>query len=208
MEPHLLIADDDSGVVRTLQRFFSKRRFNSVAIASSVHEGRALIEGKTPWRGALFDVRFPDGNGFTLLEAFRRRWATAPTLMLTGVHDPSAINRATALNAAFALKPVPNEVLHAFAARLTMSDGANDGTDTSNVQRTARQFANEHGLTQAESLALETSALGASRADLPDRLGLTDNTIKTQVRGIVRKCGGEHLTDVVGVVLRRAASSR
>ncbi|MFI5298564.1 MAG: response regulator [Polyangiales bacterium] len=199
MESHLLIADDNEALARSLKRFYERRLSRSVTLAHSVADALALIEGDTPWSGALLDFQFPDGDGLALLEAFRRR-STAPALMLTATNDPNLINRVLALNASFAVKPADNEVLEAFARRLAAADPPSD------VVHAVTALVREQPLTDADLRVLIAIVDDTPRDELlPEQLANAEETISALVQSLVRKCGKQHLADVVREVWDRAA---
>jgi DNA-binding NarL/FixJ family response regulator len=198
MEPHLLIADDDEGLARMLKRFYARRHRRPITLAHSVADALALIESDTPWGGAVFDFHFPDGDGLALLEAFCRR-STAPTMMLTASNDLSIINRVTAFDTLYAVKPPTDDVLEMFASKLAEAEKT-----SSAVERAVAALSSENGLTEAELRLLTAITDGVQRDDLPARLGVADSTIKTQIRSLAHKLGGHTLADVLRAVIDRA----
>lgn len=198
MKPHLLIADDDEGLARMLKRFYERRHRRPITLTHSVADALALIEGDTPWCGAVFDFHFPDGDGLALLEAFCRR-TTMPALMLTATNDPNVINRVLALGANYAVKPVPDESLEGFASKLAEAE-----KNSTAVELAVAGLARENRLTAAELRLLTAMTDGVQRDDLPARLGVADSTIKTQIRSLANKLGGHTIADVLRAVLDRA----
>ncbi|MFI5298515.1 MAG: response regulator [Polyangiales bacterium] len=199
MDRPLLVADDDQLICSTMSRFFARSR--RVVVAKTVREAIAAVNVSPSWSGAIIDYNFPDGDGLSVLEAFRQRTAHAPVLMLTGTHEASVNHRASALGAQFVMKPAPNELLKAFAARL--SQRVAPAELQLEVERTAKEF----GLSPGESRILGAAVRGVARDDIPEHLGLAESTIKSQVRGLVEKCEVSHLNDVVRLVWERSTQA-
>lgn len=198
MVAQVLIAEDDVLVGRAIQQFFRKRGV-PVALATTLAEGRRLLETDSVWMGAIIDVGLPDGTGMTLLDAFRQRWWAEPALVLTGQLDATLINRAQQAGAEYALKPLDLGSLDAFAVRLRITES------DSPLGRACAVLAQRHGLTVSEARIVALSAAGVSRDELPGHLGTSENTVKTQIRAVLRKCGQTELGGVVRQVWRQVA---
>src|SRR5688500_3223194 len=69
MKPSILIVDDDETIRETLAEFFSALDL-PVRAAATATEGRRAIAAHSP-DVALVDLRLPDADGLTLLEAIR-----------------------------------------------------------------------------------------------------------------------------------------
>ncbi|MFI5297129.1 MAG: response regulator [Polyangiales bacterium] len=192
MTTPLLIVDDDPLVLRALHREF--RRYAEILEASTVTQALVLLAATPRWRGAIVDYRLPDGNGVAVLAAFRCVAATAPVLMLSGFHEPDVINAASQHGACYAVKPAPIETLRAFGDRLE----AEAPIDL--IGPVVSELASEFHLTPGEERVLRIAATGVSRESLRARLGITDNTLKSAIRSIVRKCRCFQLADVVRLV--------
>ncbi len=70
-----------------------------------------------------------------------------------------------------------------------------------NAEKVADRARQAFGLTTAETRILAQLLDGASTAMLCDRLGVTLNTVKTQIKAIFRKTGTSSQTDLVRLVL-------
>jgi DNA-binding NarL/FixJ family response regulator len=123
-----------------------------------------------------------------------------PTLALLESCDRAAINALQARGVATALLPLPLSTLVAFVQRaLTINF-----VPSERVARTITTLAQARGLTAREVQLLGYSLGDEPRARVRRRLGITENTLKTQIRGLLRKCGERNLDALAKNVLRSA----
>src|SRR5262245_61506031 len=95
----LLIVEDDPSLGRSLHR--GTRTWFDPVLAHSVRQALELIDAGIDVAGAVIDIGLPDGNGFDVVAALRRKSEEIPVLVLTGSNDPATINRAHSLRAEF-----------------------------------------------------------------------------------------------------------
>lgn len=195
----VLVAEDDAMVAMTLRHFFESRGV-AIALMTTLAAAMGHLEGEVAWLGAVIDVGLPDGNGMDLLEAFRERFWTAPVLVLTGRLEPGLINAAQRFGAEYVVKPMSVANLVAFAERLPLP-GVDDG-----IRNACAALAQRYRLTPTEARIVELSAAGVSRDEIPMKLGTSENTVKTQVRAILKKTERADLGDVVRSVWRQVAA--
>jgi CheY-like chemotaxis protein len=116
--PTILVVDDDENDLMLIQSAFGAAGVTSnLQTASSGDEAIAYLagEGKFADRGiyghpdfVITDLKMPDGDGFSVLEHFKRNpeWAVIPTVVLSGSQDNDDIKKAYLLGAsAYHLKP-------------------------------------------------------------------------------------------------------
>ena len=116
MSPSILIVDDDETIRDTLVEFFTTLGFPARA-AATASEGRQSIAAHSP-DVALIDLRLPDADGLTLLEAIRADDPEIAIIVLTGHGDVSTAVRAMQNGAVdFLQKPVDLETLQAAVTR-------------------------------------------------------------------------------------------
>lgn len=72
------------------------------------------------------------------------------------------------------------------------------------VVEVVQELVRAHDLTPRETEILEAAVRGAPRKQMLASAGVTNNTFKAQVRGLVRKLKAQRLQDVVVEVLRDA----
>lgn len=107
----VIIADDDEGCRRALYRLFQSAHFKPF-LASTLKEALALLDEVSPV-AVVSELRFPDGEGVTLLEAALSKDQYIGRIVLTGVLDYLAVqevvNRASVH--LFFTKPWDNSTL-------------------------------------------------------------------------------------------------
>jgi two-component system vancomycin resistance associated response regulator VraR len=198
-KPKLLIVEDDPALGRSLQR--GTRAYFEVIMKESVESAIDLIEGGEALAAAVVDIGLPDGTGFEVVETLRRQDRNLPVLILTGSNDPTTINRAHALRVEFVCKPFFSENLAQFVQR-TLS-GSQYG-DRKKLAGVIDEVTKESGLSHRESQILAFAAEGIPRSRLADVMGVSENTVKSQVRSLLDKVEKLALSDVVWWVRSRA----
>ena len=112
MSPSVLVVDDDDTIRETLVDFFGTLGYRARA-AASASEGRRAIAEHSP-DVALVDLRLPDADGITLLEAIRADDPEVAVIVLTGHADIATAVRAMRQGAVdFLEKPVDLDTLQA-----------------------------------------------------------------------------------------------
>lgn len=116
MSPSLLVVDDDETIRDTLVDFFQTLGYRSQAAASATAGRRAIAEHSPDV--ALVDLRLPDADGLTLLQAIRADDPEVAVIVLTGHGDVATAVRAMQDGAVdFLEKPVDLDALQAAVAR-------------------------------------------------------------------------------------------
>ena len=198
----VLIAEDNPTVAGSLARTLG-RRFQ-VSVARSFLEASELMAAPTTWLGAVLDVSLPDGSGLDLLDTFRSIERTAPALILTGHCDAALINRAQRRSAEYAVKPAAPGNIRAFAERAV----AHRERRERDVEVLVAEWSERYRLSPSERKILAASARGTARKQLAAEFGVTENTIKMQMKSLLRKCDdAEGLGDIVREIWRQATRS-
>lgn len=198
-KPKLLIVEDDPALGRSLQR--GTRAYFDVLMTTSLDAAFEVLDNKVTIAAAVVDINLPDGTGFDVVETLRQRDRNLPVLILTGSNDPATINRAHALRVEFVCKPFFSENLSQFVQR-TLS-GSQYG-DREKLSVVVNQIATEHKLSLRESQILAFASEGIPRSRLADVMGISENTVKSQVRSLLEKLEKKALSDVVWWVRNRA----
>lgn len=160
----------------------------------------ATLASESAWTGVIMELELPDGSGLELLERIRARYPLLPVLVLTSRAEPRAINRVHVLRAEFHCKPTRRRALRGFLKLAVAVERARDARIARVIEANARRFA----LSPRESDILAAAVAGTARKILADQLGTTENTLKTQVRQLLRKCGHESLEELGRYVLHQA----
>jgi len=198
-KPKLLIVEDDPALGRSIQR--GTRAYFDVIMKDSVEAAFEMIETGDPIAAAVVDIGLPDGTGFEVVELLRKHDRNMPVLILTGSNDPATINRAHALRVEFVCKPFFSENLAQFVQR-TLS-GSQYG-DRQKLAGVIAEITDSHKLSLRESQILAFAAEGIPRSRLADVMGVSENTVKSQVRSLLDKVEKQALSDAVWWVRNRA----
>jgi two-component system response regulator RegA len=105
MTGDFLIVEDEEIVRRALGRLV--RCYGDPVFACTAREARALVSAVgAQWRGFVFDIGLPDGNGLELLAEARAAWPDAAAMILTGHLTAAEVNTAHDLRADYVVKPI------------------------------------------------------------------------------------------------------
>jgi DNA-binding response OmpR family regulator len=78
------VVEDDHLISNSLRHVLT-RRGATVAVAATLHEASVLVESGVAWDLVLLDLRLPDGDGLSLLEAMQRSGErTAGVIAISG----------------------------------------------------------------------------------------------------------------------------
>ena len=91
--PRILLIDDDPNVRDVLQHLLASFGYECHTAADGV-SGLACFE-KGGWDLVLIDVIMPAMSGWVVVETIRRRALTLPMVLITGMHDPAVMRRAS-----------------------------------------------------------------------------------------------------------------
>jgi len=140
---------------------------------------------------------------YAALEALRARHPLLPLLALVHPHAACDWSRLSALDVECAQQPVSRPLLHRFAQRALAFGALPDEAVAHWVSYLARQ----RGLTAREVQLLTFALQHVPRAEMRRVLGITENTLKTQIRALLRKCGEPSLDALAKNTLRVALLS-
>ena len=102
--PSVLVVEDETDLLATYRRLFTRGGFRVVTAATCAAGLEALQQG--PFTAAIVDVRLPDGDGLRIVRTAKEGAPRTPTIVVTGYPSPHA--RSAALDAgaaAFIAKP-------------------------------------------------------------------------------------------------------
>lgn len=196
---HLLIVEDEEMVRRSFKRFFQK--FAPVIAVASAAEAYRIIGDKTPLCAAVVDWRLPDEDGVAVIRCIRMHYPVLPVLMVTAHLDRECINQAQVLRAEYVTKPTAARNLDAFARRALRVP------TRKRLARAVRRLIQDAGVSEGEARVLEAVADGCSRTSLASELEISENTLKTQVRRLLKKTGYGNIVALREDLLRRAAEA-
>jgi CheY-like chemotaxis protein len=104
---NILIVDDQTDILRILEREFRRHGEYSVATANNPADALDLME-KSPVELVISDVRLGTHTGFSLLQEVNHRHPGVGTMLMTAYRSPAYRQQADALGVSFFLeKPFP-----------------------------------------------------------------------------------------------------
>lgn len=191
-----LLVEDSALEARSVARIL--RRWGTVAHARTLAEAAdgPPVEALA---GAVVDWKLPDGDGVTFVESLRRRAPRLPVLVLTAHLDHDCINRVHLLGAEYVVKPPSLRNLESFAERALAP-----AAPSRDRERLALEQARVYALSEAETEIFRLSMRGVPRGEIPERMGISDNTVKTYVKRLLIKSRADSLEGLVRRVLEQA----
>ena len=200
----VLVVEDEPRIRRALVAIFQDWGAE-VRQASRVEGALAALEAPEPDLVVL-DVRLPDGNGRAIVEA-TNLLSPRPTLIAT---SGLASAREAFELAQLGVEPFPRFSFESrVRAFLREEEAPGSGEMGSSLSPETRAlvtgrlsaFAAIHGLSVHEQELVRLAIAGVPRKRIPDILGVTDNTCKTRIRRLLRKCDADHLADIPRMLL-------
>jgi len=108
-KPHILVVDDEQYVTKLVERTLEDAGY-AVTVSNGGSSALAMLAEKEPDL-VLLDIRMPELDGYQVLERLRES-SDVPVLMLTAVHEKTAIAHSLGLGADdFIEKPFRPRVL-------------------------------------------------------------------------------------------------
>jgi DNA-binding NarL/FixJ family response regulator len=190
-----LVSVREPRLAQQLTRIIAAYGVASCELMEESHVTRLAEGGR--WAGCI-----ADGSPDTLLHLASLR-ARAPALPLLVVLDPTQWDRVNAwqgLHVEVGVSPVPEGNLVGFVQRAFARGFLADG----DVAQMVARLAADRGLTAREVQLLAYCLGNEPRERVRRRLGICENTLKTQVRGLLRKCGARSVDGLAKNVLRAA----
>ena len=187
----LVVADDHEVVRQGLKSLLEGSDINIVGEAADGNEAVKVTKQCNP-DVVLLDIRMPEGDGLSALEAIQSSCPETKVVMLSTYDNPTYIARSVAMGASnYVLKGSGREEL------ISAIEGAAAGeqpSSTSQMHKVAgtmatRKRANDEEvpLTNRESQVLRHVALGLSNKEIGQSLGISVETVKEHVQNILRK---------------------
>jgi DNA-binding response OmpR family regulator len=127
MQRSILIVDDQTDILRILEREFRRRSEYSVATANSPEDALEVMD-RSAVDLVISDVRLGDQTGFTLLHEVNQRHPGVGTMLMTAYRSPAYRQQAESLGVSYFLeKPFPvatlvNEVDRFFQERASAEE--------------------------------------------------------------------------------------
>jgi DNA-binding NarL/FixJ family response regulator len=193
-----LIVEDEPTLARTLARTFG--RHGPVEVVHSMTAAREMLQTRAEWTGVVLDLILPDGYGLDLLAEIRQGHGALPVLVLTGELNRDVVNKVQTMRGEYVCKPASADNLNPFIQRALAQERVDDAAIGQRIEHLGRQLK----LTRRETELLTLSIDGLSRKDLADALGVAENTVKAQIRSLLKKSGARSLATLAQKVIKGA----
>lgn len=200
--PPLLLVEDEPLVASAIVR--ALRSVPQIEHVSTVEAALKELGSNREWLGAVVDLGLPDGNGLDVVRHARLVRPLLPILVLTAHDDVRSINEAHRLRAAYSCKPCDATDLLRFVEQARSFEKVTPAA----VQRAALELASECGLTRREMDALIAMLRHTTRSEVLGDLGVTENTLKGQIKGVLRKTGHDSMRSLSRALLRSALQEK
>lgn len=206
-----MVVEDDPLLRRALVRGLRARGIDALEAENVVGAERLL---RCEPDLVLTDVKLPDGSGH---DVARRAAALCPPPLVVAMSaeaTPAEAFRLAELSVRmYMAKPFTVDELEERLAETLAEDAAHSSSEWPQaipepmrgmVARQLRRLASERGLTPREEELVQLSVAGVERTRIPIVMDISENTCKTLVRRVLRKCGVSRLSEVHRVLLTRA----
>jgi DNA-binding NarL/FixJ family response regulator len=203
-----VVVADDHEVVRS--GLANLLKGSDIVIVDEASDGDEAVEKtmKHVPDVILMDIRMPNRDGLSALEAIREKMPEARVVMLSTYDNPTYVARSVALGATdFVLKGSTRQELVDVITRAASGD---EPLDTSVLRRVKRVMRRRHEreddgipLTNRELQVLRHVALGLSNREIGQSLGISIETVKEHVQNILRKLDVNDRTQAAVWAVRR-----
>lgn len=190
-----LVVQDDHTASRGLVRW--ALRYGRCDHATSIAEAMTRLADFASLTALIVDEQLADGSGMQLVEAARRLAPSMPMLVISADASRAAIARAFRLDVTVLRSPISPRDVDLFFNRATLRVARRDERRASRLQVFARSFA----LSPRQEQLLMVLATGIARRDLAGQIGMSENTVKTQVRAILKKTRAHSLEHALFLAL-------
>lgn len=187
----MLVVEDHALVAQALAHVL--RRYGETETAQSAHEARLRLPALAHRLIALVvDVGLPDGSGLDIAELGRTLVPDLSILIITADASIETNHRAYVLDAQILLKPFAPTAMELAAQRAF----ARRNQRARDLIGRLECFAGRHSLTAREQELVALAMRGLSRNSMADELGVSENTLKTMARRLLRKCAAPSLAEL------------
>ncbi len=196
MPGSFLVAIDDVSHRDDVLRGLSTRGVRGVDIGwDSLHD-HSVDEAV---RGAIVEIDTEaHDHKLEKLRALRRPHPKLPLLAIVATPTKKLLDELHLLDADVCVKPVAEPNLERFAHRAI----ARGPLDVESVRRRLRDATEGTSLSRRETEVLLYATQGMPRRELAERLGVSENTVKAQIRSLLRKTGARSVAVLAQRVLK------
>ncbi len=172
----------------------------TLVFAKSIAEAEAHLTAPGEWIGWIVDIGLPDGSGLDLVEHWQRKRPAVPVLFFTASNDKRDLNRICALRSLVLTKPVSPRKIVPFVAHCLNQDA----NFAPRVSAAYEMLVQTREITSAEAAVLGLAIRGLRHEEIEKERGISENTLKAQIGGLMERLDAGSLEDCVIVVYRYA----
>lgn len=170
----------------------------AVLVASGDGAHRTLRSGAS-WRGIVIDMALGHDAGMDALALARRLHPHVPAAVMATRFDQATLNGAFVVGAGVMCKPIDAKTLAAFTSRCVAVERLGPAPSA-----LIGELARQHALSRREIELLVHVVSGDGRDETLRRMGISENTLKTHTRSLLRKMDASHLSELTIDILRAA----
>ncbi len=207
----LVLVDDHEMVLHGLDAMLSHfpEQVTIVGFATNGADALALVAEENP-DVVLSDVRIGKESGLDLCRQITTQHPETKVVLLTAYDDEHYLYQALRVGASgYVLKRIDGQELVAHLERVREGEIVVDHALAGRVALSAARlsagefWSGAHlGLTQRESEVLELLVSGHSNKGVASKLVVSEDTVKTHIRGLYRKLGVSDRSGAIAVALR------
>jgi DNA-binding NarL/FixJ family response regulator len=179
--PQVLLVEDDERFARWVRRILGAGV--TVLVQATAAGAVKVLESEEILSGAVVDLRLPDGTGWEVLEAARRRRPFARAIVLSGYLELGDVRQAAGLLAFVSSKVDCHEALVRFGRLCIIEDAFDDGA----IREKAFKHAEKCALTMRETLLLVLAIRGLARKEMQKVCDVSESTLKHEIHQLLAK---------------------
>ncbi|MEM9190683.1 MAG: response regulator [Myxococcota bacterium] len=176
------------------------RRLRRARVVDNSAAALEILERRRPLTGLITEQTLPEGTGLDVIQKTRSLYPLLPCLLLTAKTQPEVINRAYTLRASFLAKPARRRHVRGFLREAVAFERVPD----TRIAQVVNTVVEAWSLSPRETDILAAAVEGVPRKRLADQIGTTENTIKSCVKSLLRKCGHRNVELLVREIMHRA----
>lgn len=165
-----------------------------------------VIRSDEPLSFVMMRTPLPDGTWDALLQQVRERDPSLPVLVFGDDADPCVVRRVFALDVTFTCAPIANDDLMRFVRRRVARERLPPLPEA--LRSALAAIASKHALGAHQQRLLALAVDGRSRRAIARALCLSENTVKSQIRDLLRRCEARSLAELCREAFRLALSAR
>ena len=195
----VLLAGGDASVRHRLGQMVA--RYRRSRQAHSHAQSLALLDAHTDWCGFIIAAEFEGSRGLVLelVATVRERWPAVPSVVVCDHVDRELVNGAAALGTPILVNPFGETELRPFLERVIAYERSFADAFAERLALSTRIW--KLSLREHEILAWHLA--GGTREDYLATSGLSEGTLKTYVKRMLKKVGAQNLAEMTQVTFRR-----